>query len=77
MNLDRALEIVNDASLNAYCDYTHQNLFRRLAEYEPGIDSRYDEIVYAFAYVAVEIALEEDLFEFVPDERPRPAEGED
>ena len=70
MDLDRALDIVNDASLNAYCDFVHARLFRTLSEYEPGLDARYDEIVYAFAFVSVELALNEELFEFVPNERP-------
>ena len=69
MDLDRALEIVNDSSMNAYCDYVHSTVFVNYGEYEPGIDETYDEVVYAFAYVAVELALDAEFLEFVPKER--------
>jgi hypothetical protein len=68
MNLDRALELVNDASMNAYCDYIHATVFANYGEYEPGIDETYDEVAYAFAYVAVELALDAEFFEFVPED---------
>jgi hypothetical protein len=71
MDLDRALEIVNDASMNAYCDYVHTQIFRVYGEYEIGFDETYDQVVYAFAYVAVELALDTELLEFVPDDQPR------
>jgi hypothetical protein len=69
MDLDRALELVNDKSMNAYCDYVHATVFTTYGEYEPGIDETYDEMVYAFAYVAVELALDAECFEFVPEDR--------
>lgn len=71
MDLDRALEIVNDASMNAYCDYVHTQVFRVYGEYEMGFDDTYDQVVYAFAYVAVELALDAELLEFVPDDQSR------
>ena len=67
MDLDRALEIVNDASLNAYCDYVHSQVFRVYGQYELGFDDTYDEVVYALAFVAVEMALDGESFEFVLD----------
>jgi hypothetical protein len=76
MDLDRALEIVNDASLNAYCDYVHSQIFRIYGQYEPGFDDAYDEVVYALAYVAVEMALDEGAFEFVPEDAQNMDDGE-
>jgi hypothetical protein len=69
MDLDRALELVNDPSMLAYCDYIHSTVFTTYGEYELGIDGTYDEVVYALAYVAVELALDAESFEFVPDDR--------
>jgi len=76
MDLDRALELVNDASLNAYCDYVHSQVFRIYGEYEPGFDDTYDEVAYAMAFVAVEMALDGESFEFVPNDPPKSSEGE-
>lgn len=76
MDLDRALEIVNDASLNAYCDYVHSRVFNVYGQYEFGFDDTYDEVVTALAFVAVELALDDESFEFVPDDPPRREEGE-
>jgi hypothetical protein len=76
MNLDRALEIVNDSSLNAYCDYVHAEVFDVYGQYEFGFDDTYDEVVYALAFVAVEMALDDESFEFVPDDKPRLQDGE-
>jgi hypothetical protein len=71
MDLDKALDIVNDPSMNAYCDYVHNEIFRNYGQYEPGFDDTYDEVVMAFAFVAVEVALNGEILEFVPkDERP-------
>jgi hypothetical protein len=70
MDLDRALEIVNDPSLNAYCDYVHSQVFSVYGQYEFGFDPTYDEFVYAFAFVAIELALGEEMLEFVPDDEP-------
>jgi hypothetical protein len=71
MNLDKALEIVNDPSMNAYCDYVHNEIFRNYGQYELGFDDMYDEVAMAFAFVAVEVALNDEMFEFVPkDEDP-------
>ena len=67
MTLDKAIETVNDPSLTAYCDWMHQKLYREFGEYDFGLDVRYDEIVCAYAFVAVELALDDDLFEFAPD----------
>ncbi len=69
MDLDTALEIVNDPALVAFCDYTHATLQRPAGGYEFGRDERYDVIVLAFAFVAVELALNEEMFEFVPRDR--------
>jgi hypothetical protein len=72
MDIDRALELVNDSAMNAYCDYVHNQVFRAYGEYEPGFDETYDEVVYAFAFVAVELAFGAEEFEFVPhDDRPQ------
>jgi hypothetical protein len=76
MDLDRALEIVNDGSMNAYCDYVHSRVFQSYGEYEFGFDDTYDEVAYAQAYVAVEMALDDESFEFVPDDPPRRVEGD-
>lgn len=70
MSLDDALRIVNDPSLNAYCDYTHAHLYRTVGEFEFGYDELYDEIAYAFAYAAVEMALDDELLEYIPDSPP-------
>lgn len=71
MDLDKALKIVNDSSMNAYCDYVHNEVFRNYGQYELGFDETYDEVVLAFAFVAVEVALNDEMFEFVPtDQRP-------
>ena len=67
MDLDRALEIANDPSMRAYCSEVHDRVFVAYGEYEAGIDEKYDEVVYALAYVAVEIALDGEVFEAVPD----------
>ncbi|MBI5231044.1 MAG: hypothetical protein HY876_02640 [Coriobacteriales bacterium] len=66
MNLEEALEIVNDPSLSAYCEYLHENLFAKYGEFEFGIDDQYDDIVYAYAFVAVEFVLNEGLLEIAP-----------
>ena len=72
MDLDRALEIVNDPSKNAYCDYVHSQVFSVYGEYETGFDAMYDEVAYALAFVAVELAFDAESFKFVPDdERPK------
>lgn len=68
MNLDRAVDIVNDPALNAYCDFVHATVFRQLGEFVEGIDPRYDTVAYAFAYVAVEMALDDELTEVVADD---------
>ena len=71
MDLDKALDIVNDPSMNAYCDYVHNEIFRNYGQYEPGFDDTYDEVAMAFAFVAVEVALNGEMLEFVPkDQRP-------
>ncbi len=61
MDLDDALEIVNDPSLNAYCDYTHAKVYKVLGEYEFGCDEEYDKIVEAQAYISVELVLNDDM----------------
>ena len=76
MDLDRALELVNDASLTAYCDYVHSQVFRIYGEYELGFDDTYDEVAYAMAFVAVEMALDAESFEFVPDDPSNRPKGE-
>ena len=68
MGLDNALRIVNDPSLTAYADYTHQRLYRAIGEFEFGYDDSYDEIVTAHAFVALEMALDDELLAYVPDE---------
>lgn len=70
MSLDDALRIVNDPSLTAYLDYTHAHLYRTVGEFEFGYDDSYDEIAFAFAYAAVEMALDDELLEYVPDTPP-------
>jgi hypothetical protein len=71
VDLDKALKIVNDPSMNAYCDYVHNEVFCNYGQYELGFDETYDEVVLAFAFVAVEVALNDEMFEFVPtDQRP-------
>jgi hypothetical protein len=77
MDLDKALEIVNDPSMNAYCDYVHNEVFRNYGQYEQGFDETYDEVVMAFAFVAVEVALNGEMFEFVPTEQRPEEETED
>jgi hypothetical protein len=77
MNLDRALEIVNDPSMNAYCDYVHNEIFRNYGQYELGFDDMYDEVALAFAFVAVEVALNDEMFEFVPKDQLPEAEDEE
>lgn len=67
MDLDQAVEIVNDPSLNAYCDYVHEKVFATYGEYEFGIDQMYDEIAVAFAFVAVELALNGEGLHAVPN----------
>jgi len=74
MGLDDALKIVNDPSLTAYADYTHQRLYRTVGEFDFGYDDAYDEIVTAHAFIAVEMALDDELLAYVPDEPPT---GED
>jgi len=77
--MNSALAIFNSPPLRAYLDYTHANLFREVGEYEFGYDSRYDEIALALAFVSVEMALDADLYEFVPADdsvcRPEPEEA--
>jgi hypothetical protein len=68
--MDSALDIFNNPSLRAYLDYTHNQMYRTVGEFEFGYDSRYDEIALALAFVSVEMALDEDLFEFVPSDAP-------
>jgi hypothetical protein len=70
MNLEKAIELVNDASLVAYCDYVQHQVFRVYGEYEPGLDATYDEVAYAWAYVAVEDAFADEPVEYVPDDPP-------
>jgi len=69
--MDAALDIFNSPSLLAYLDYTHHKLYREVGEFEFGYDPRYDEIALALAFVSVEFALDEDLFEPVPEDGPR------
>jgi N-dimethylarginine dimethylaminohydrolase len=64
MDLDQALAIVNDRALVAYGDATHQRVFRRYGEYEPGIDPEYDRIAFAYAFVSVEVAMEDGLLRY-------------
>ena len=71
MDIDRALQIVNDPAMNAYCDYVHNRVYRVYGEYEPGFDDTYDQVAYAAAFVAVEMALDAESFEFVPDDERR------
>lgn len=66
MNLDQALTIVNNSSLVAYCDYTHNRLYRTVGEFEFGWDTPYDEIAMAFVLVSVEMAFDDSLLEYVP-----------
>ena len=66
MDLDDALEIVNDPSLTAYCDYTHAKVYRVLGEYELGCDEEYDKIVEAHAFISVELVLNDDMVREVP-----------
>ena len=70
MDMDSALSIFNSPSLTAYLDYTHSNMYRTVGEFEFGYDTRYDEIALALAFVSVEMALDEDLLEFVPSDTP-------
>jgi len=66
MDIDTAVEIVNDPSLTAYCDYVHELVYRSIGEYAVGFDSKYDTVALAYAYIAVELALNEEEFEFMP-----------
>jgi hypothetical protein len=75
VDLDSALSIYNNLSLRAYLDYTHHQLYRVVGEFEFGYDNRYDEIATALAFVSVEMALDEDLYEFVPADDARRAES--
>jgi hypothetical protein len=68
MDLDRALEIANDPAMHAYCTEVHDRIFVTYGEYELGIDEKYDEVVYALAYVSVELAMDGECFESVPEE---------
>jgi hypothetical protein len=78
MDLDKALAIVNDASMSAYCDHVHAEIFQNYGQYELGFDDTYDEVVMAFAFVAVEVALNDEMFEFVPKEQsPADEESDD
>jgi hypothetical protein len=70
-----ALTIFNSPSLLGYLDYTHNTMYRVVGEFEFGYDCRYDEIALALAFVSVEIALDDDLYEYVPDESSTPCEG--
>ena len=72
--MDSALTIFNSPPLRAYLDYTHNTLYREVGEFEFGYDSRYDEIALALAFVSVEMALDSDLYEFVPGEESRQAD---
>ena len=69
--MEAALDIFNSPSLRAYLDYTHTKLYRAVGEYEFGYDEQYDEIAMALAFCSVEMALDEDLFEFVPGGEPQ------
>jgi hypothetical protein len=66
MDLERALEIVEDPSMTAYRDYVYEEVFCSYGRYETGFDDTYDEIAYAHALVAVELALCAETF--VPDD---------
>lgn len=72
--MDAALGIFNSPSLRAYLDYTHHKLYRVVGEFEFGYDPQYDEIATALACVSVEMALDDDLYEFVPDDEGRGAD---
>lgn len=76
MNLDEALDVVNNPSLVAYCDYTHHHVYRTIGEFEFGYDESYDEIAFAFVYVSVEMAFDDELLEFAASDNDDPAEGE-
>ena len=74
--MESALTIFNSPPLRAYLDYTHSKLYREVGEFEFGYDTRYDEIALALAFVSVEMALDEDLLEFVPCDDHRPIQNE-
>jgi hypothetical protein len=66
VDLDTAIAIFNDPRRVAYLEYTHNTMYRVVGEFEFGYDVTYDEIALALALIAVEVALSEDLYEFVP-----------
>ena len=66
MDMNSAIAIFNDPRRVAYLDYTHNTMYRVVGEFEFGYDTTYDEIALALAFISVEMALEEDLYEFVP-----------
>jgi hypothetical protein len=66
MDLDEALEIVNDLGTVAYGDSLHDRIFRRYGEYEIGICPEYDRIVLAYALVAVELAMDTGVLQYLP-----------
>jgi hypothetical protein len=70
-----ALSIFNNASLIGYLDYTCETVYRVYGEFEFGFDERYDEIALALAFVAVEMAIDEDLYVIVPAESCELARG--
>jgi hypothetical protein len=76
MDMNAALDIFNSPPLRAYLDYTHDKLYSKVGEFEFGYDERYDEIALALAFCSVEMALDDDLFEFVPADDPRPPSSE-
>ena len=70
MDLDRAHVLTNDSALIAYCDYAHRQIFRIYGQYELGFDDTYDEVAYAFAYVAVEGAFSAESLQWAPEDPP-------
>jgi hypothetical protein len=66
MDRDSAVSIFNNPSLVGYLDYTHMTVYRVYGEFEFGFDERYDEIALALAFVAIEMAIDEDLYEIIP-----------
>jgi hypothetical protein len=75
VDIHSALTVFNNPSLRAYLDYTHSRLYREVGEFEFGYDDQYDEIASALAFVSVEMALDEDLCEFIPAKDPLSAES--
>jgi hypothetical protein len=66
MDLDEALDIVNDLAQGSYLDFVHREVICPQGRYIPGEDEDYDRTAMALAFVAVEVALNEELLEFVP-----------